>query len=128
MRPQRARLRKEVRLELTELVERITNVLVDKQAENIVVLDISTLTTVADYFIIASGTSGRHLDALQYAVTEALKQEEPPLLGRVEGTPDSGWVLIDLHDVVVHLFAPEVRAFYRLEELWKSSRLVTRLM
>ncbi len=115
-------------MEIVDLVQHITDILVDKQAENIVVLDISALTTVADYFIIASGTSHRQLDALQYALTEALKQLDPPILGRVEGTPESGWVLVDLNTIVVHLFAPEVRAFYRLEELWKLSRLVTRLM
>ncbi len=115
-------------METSDVVQVITDLLVDKQAEDIVVLDISALTTVADYFIIGSGTSGRHLDALQYALTEALKQLDPPLLARVEGTPESGWILLDLHSIVVHLFAPETRQYYRLEELWKNSRLVTRLM
>lgn len=115
-------------METLEVVQHITTILVDKQAEDIVVLDISALTTIADYFILASGTSSRQLDALQYALTEALKHLEPPLEPRVEGTPESGWVLVDLHDIVVHLFAPELRQYYRLEELWKNSRLVTRLM
>ncbi len=115
-------------MEALDLVQSITTILVDKQAEDIVVLDISALTTLADYFIIASGTSTRQLDALQYALTEALKKVEPPVEARVEGIPESGWVLLDLNTIVVHLFAPELRSYYRLEDLWKASRLVTRLM
>ncbi len=111
-----------------ELADQITDVIVDKQGEDVVILDLQEVTTVADYFIICSGTSSRQLDALQYAITEQMKGGEERILPRnVEGDPSSGWVLVDYNAVVVHIFDPEVREFYALEDLWKNGRVIAHI-
>jgi len=110
------------------LAHRITDIIVEKQGEDILVLDLQEVTTFTDYFIICNGTSSRQLDALKASIREALKDEEPPVLPiSVEGQSESGWILMDYAGVIVHLFAPETRAFYRLEDLWKGGRIVTRI-
>ncbi len=112
-----------------ELSQVITDALLDKQGEDILVLDLQGLTSLTDYFVICSATSHRQLDALEWAVRERLKKaaEEAILPRGVEGTPDSGWVLLDYGDVVVHLFSEEMRRYYDLEGLWSKGRVVTRI-
>lgn len=115
-------------MEGLELARRISEIIVDKQGEDILILDLQAVTTFADYFVICSGTSRRQLDALQSTLREELKKMEPPVAPlSVEGEPDSGWILMDYNSVIVHLFDPEVRHFYNLEELWKSGRTVARI-
>ncbi|HQE93424.1 MAG TPA: ribosome silencing factor [Anaerolineae bacterium] len=115
-------------VESLELVHRITEIIVDKQGEDILILDLQAIATFADYFVICSGTSRRQLDALQSALREGLKKMEAPIMPlSVEGTPDSGWILMDYNSVIVHLFDPEVRSFYNLEELWKKGRVVVHI-
>ncbi len=111
-----------------ELARQITDILVEKQAEDILILDLQALTPIADYFVICTGTSQRQLRALQHAIYEALKQSTGHLVATgVEGTPESGWLLMDYGDVIVHLFEAETRAYYRLEELWGAGRVVTKI-
>lgn len=88
-------------------------------------LDIGQVSSFADYFVIATATSARHLSALIQTLDEDLDGRFPRPR-RTEGTADSGWVLIDFGDVIVHLFAPEERAFYDLEGLWSRSARVVR--
>ncbi len=115
-------------MESLELARRITEIIVDKQGEDILILDLKAITTFADYFVICSGTSRRQLDALQNALREELKKlAEPVAPFGIEGTPDSGWILMDYSSVIVHLFDPAVRSFYNLEELWRKGRIVTRI-
>ncbi len=115
-------------MESLELANQITNIIVDKQGEDIVLLDLRDITTFTDYFVISSGTSHRHLDALQNAIREGLKKQESRVLAQsAEGNADTGWVLIDFNSVVVHLFTPETRSYYDLESLWKDGRTVTRI-
>lgn len=102
------------------------NVLADKKGEDILLLDLCELTTVADYFVICSGTSDRQLRALVSSVRGEMK-ERGFLPLRVEGEPSSGWVLMDYSAVVVHVFTPELRAFYDLEGLWREGRVVVRI-
>ncbi len=104
------------------------DILSDKLGEDIFLLDISGLTTFTDYFVICSGTSERQLQTLVGAVREEVKKKEEGLIPlRIEGVPASGWVLMDYGGVVVHIFAPEIRAFYDLEDLWREGQVVVRV-
>lgn len=98
----------------------------DKKGENIVLMDIHEVSDFADYFVISSGTSDRMLQALADGVAEKIKQKFQ-LRGRIEGQPQDGWVLIDYGDIVVHLFTPDRRDYYRLEELWGRGKILLRL-
>ena len=100
-----------------EIADRIAEVLSDKLALNIVLLDLAKQSNFADYFIVAAGDNERHMKALRDAVDEAMSAAglEPT---HIEGTADSGWILIDYGIVVVHIFSPALRSYYRLEELW----------
>ena len=83
---------------------------------------------MTDYFVIASALSKRQTKAILDDVKQEIKQAFDVRPLRVEGESDSGWVLMDYGDVVVHLFAPEVRAYYDLEELWQDGRVVVRML
>src|SRR5713226_647148 len=89
----------------------------DHQAEDVVLLDIHEVASFADFFVICHGTSQRQIRAIVEAIDERLSalDQEPH---QVEGTPDSGWVLMDYGSVIVHVFTRDVREFYRLERLW----------
>jgi len=89
----------------------------EKKAEDILVLHVEHITSIADYFVIATGRNVRHLRALAQEIEEAVNRLRLSPLG-VEGTPESGWVLVDLGAVVVHLFDPVRRELYSLEVLW----------
>lgn len=89
-------------------------------------MDIRELTTVAEYFVICSGGSDRTLKALADAALERIQQKHG-LPARVEGRPADGWVLVDFGDVVLHLFAPDQRAYYRLEDLWHKGKILLRV-
>lgn len=109
------------------LAHAIIDLLSDRQAADIVLLEITQVSSLADYFVIATGTSIRQLDGLTQALDEDLNLEGMrPRPRRIEGTPDSGWVLMDYGDVVVHLFGEEERRFYNLEGLWSRSVPVVR--
>jgi ribosome-associated protein len=115
-------------VESLELANQIADVIVDRQGEDILILDLTEVTTFADYFVICTAGSRRQLDALENAIQAELKKLSPPLLARsVEGEPDSGWILVDFINVIVHLFTDDVRDYYRLEELWKNARTVARI-
>jgi ribosome-associated protein len=84
------------------------------------------ISTFTDYFVICSGTSDRMLDALADGVMDKVR-ETHRVKGRGEGKPAAGWVIVDFGSVIVHLFAPETRDFYKLEELWKEGKILLRL-
>jgi ribosome-associated protein len=92
----------------------------DKQAHEIMLLDIRTLSTIADYFVICSGDNDRQLRAITEHIDEHIHREfgRNP---RVEGTPDTGWIVLDYDDVVVHIFSQFQRDYYRLERLWSKA-------
>lgn len=99
-----------------DVVATIEASLADHKAESLVRIDLAGKSDYADAMVIASGQSARHVGALADHLVEALKAEG--LTPGVEGMPQCDWVLIDAGDVVVHLFRPEVRAFYNLEKMW----------
>lgn len=107
-------------MDRTELMKKIVATLDNKKATNIKSLEITELTSVADYFVIATGTSGTHIRALSDEVQDTLTKEgiEPK---NVEGK-STGWILIDYGTVVVHLFTPDQRELYSLEHLWADAK------
>jgi ribosome-associated protein len=98
----------------------------DKKAQDIVLLDVRQVTTLADYFMICTATSERQLRAVADGIEEALDRLEVAPLHR-EGKPADGWMLLDYGDVVVHIFAPAQRQYYRLEKLWDAATTVVRV-
>ena len=98
----------------------------EKQAEDIVLLDSAGVCSFTDYFVICSADSNRQMKALAEEVIHSLKQENILPLHQ-EGTAESGWLLLDYGDVVLHLFAPAERALYGLEELWGNAKMVLRV-
>lgn len=99
----------------------------DKKAENIVLLDVHSVTTITDYFVICEGSNDRQLNAISENILEELaKTGQKPTLK--EGTPQSGWMLLDYGYVVVHIFTPERRSYYQLEKLWNEASTVVKML
>ncbi len=90
-------------------------------------LDLRLISPIADYFVICSGTSERQLETLDREIVDQLRKGERIRPRQREGTAASGWILLDYGDVVVHLFSPSQRDFYRLEELWAEAPTVVRV-
>lgn len=109
-----------------ELAHTIVDALEEKKGENILLLDLQKVAMFTDYFVICTGTSDRMLDALAEGVEEKAR-EKLQIKGRREGQPASGWVVVDFGPVIVHLFAQEVRDYYKLEELWQEGKVLLRL-
>jgi ribosome-associated protein len=95
-----------------------------KRAEDVVILDLRGLTMVTDYFVICTGTNRVQIKAIIDGIAEALTA--PGARGVQEGDERGQWVLLDYGDVVIHVFGPEARAFYRLERLWSDAPAVDR--
>lgn len=108
------------------LARRIVDLASDKKASDIVLLEIAGLTTVADYFVICSGSSERQVGAIADGIAEGLRDEGVRPVGR-EGSANAHWVLIDFGSVIVHVMAPPERDFYQLERLWAEAPLLLRL-
>jgi ribosome-associated protein len=109
-----------------ELARRIVELAEDKKAADIVLLDLTGLTTVADYFVIASGGSERQLDAIADGIVSGMRDEKVHAFGR-EGTAASHWVLVDFGSVVVHVFTPPERDYYDLERHWSEAKTILRV-
>ena len=109
--------------EAEALGRRIADALSDRQAEEIVLLDVSAVAGFTDYFVIASATSSRQFEALSLAVSRGAGDRHL----RREGGSDGGWQLFDFSDVVVHIFGREERAYYNLEGLWSAGRQLLRI-
>ena len=109
-----------------ELARAIVNTLEEKKVENILLLDIHEVASFTDYFIICTGTSDRMLGSLAKAARDDVKGQFK-LNAIQEGQPSGGWLVTDFGDVVVHLFSPDQRDYYRLEELWDKGKVLVRL-
>ena len=110
-------------MESEQLTQLVVAALDDLKAVNIVTLDVSALTDVMDYMVIASGTSNRHVKSLASNVSvEAKKQGNAPI--GVEGEDAGEWVLVDFGDVVVHVMLPSIRDYYDLERLWTAPEAI----
>ena len=109
-----------------DIARRVVELAEDKKAADIVLLDITGLTTLADAFVICSGGSERQLDAIADGIVEGLRAEKVRPIGR-EGMAISHWVLLDFGAVVVHIFTPPEREYYSLEKHWSEARTVLRV-
>lgn len=101
-----------------QLTEVIAEYALDKKAQDVVALDLRGVSAFTDGFVICSGTSDRQAKAIHDAIHYGLKKEHGLLPRRVEGATEARWILMDYFDVIVHIFVPETRDFYRLEALW----------
>jgi ribosome-associated protein len=116
----------ETRLESVDLARKAVEAASEKQATDILLLDVSEISTFADYFVICSGESGRQITAIAEEIEKVLKEQGARPIHR-EGTSDSGWVLLDYADLVIHVFAPAERDLYKLEDLWATGKVILRV-
>lgn len=98
----------------------------DKKAENVLLLDLRGLSSMADYFVVCSGVSERQLRAIADSIDEQVNNEFGITPHHVEGL-NGGWILVDYGDVVTHIFAPSLRAYYNLEGLWAKAPVLLRM-
>jgi ribosome-associated protein len=115
-----------MRLTSLEIARMIVDAAEDKKAADIVLLDVTELTSMADYFVICSGGSERQLGAIGDGIAARLRDEGVRPIGR-EGGSNSHWTLLDFGSVIVHVFAPPERDFYQLERLWAQAKTVVRV-
>lgn len=106
-----------------ELALKICKLLDDKKGKNIVLLDVSTISGFADYFVIATGTSTRHTTALADGIEKKLN-ETGEFVSHKEGHNDGNWILLDYMDIVVHIFTEDERSFYDIERIWKGAKYI----
>jgi len=108
--------------ELTLFFAKLLN---EKKAEDTVVLDIKKISFIADYFIITTAQSPNHLKALFNIILENIKDKNINRNIKCEGSPQTGWVLIDCGDVVIHLFSETKRNYYNLEYIWQEAKKIS---
>jgi ribosome-associated protein len=93
----------------------------ENKAEDVIDIDLHEKSTIADYMVVASGTSSRHVASLAQKVMEECNKAFPGRKQRAEGMTEGEWVLVDLQDIILHVFRPEVREFYSLEKMWSAA-------
>ena len=103
-----------------ELAEACAEIAYDRKAQDIIRMDMSEYSAVADQFILCTGTSDPHLRAITERICRDIR-EKFALRGRVDGSPESHWMIVDFGDVMVHVFTKEARELYQLETLWKDA-------
>jgi ribosome-associated protein len=104
----------------------IVDAAVDKKASDVTLMDVHLVTTIAEFFVIATGTSDRQLSAIASGVRDRMDLDDVQLLGE-EGRPSDGWVLLDFGQVIVHIFGSKERAYYDLERHWKDAPTLLRI-
>ncbi len=113
-------------LNTSDITRTIIEALEEKKGEDIVLIDIQEIADFTSYFIICCGSSIRMLDALADHVSESVKSNYR-INTRKEGQPEDGWMVLDVGDVVVHLFTPDQRDYYQLEKLWVEGKVLLHL-
>jgi ribosome-associated protein len=98
----------------------------EKQAKDIAMLDVRALCSFADYFVVCTGDTKRHIEAIWQGIDDALQARDVGLHHK-EGTTDSGWLLADFGSVIVHIFGPAERGYYQLDKLWDKAIPVVRI-
>ncbi len=114
-------------IEALDLAHAIIKILEEKKGEDILLLALEEVCSFTDYFVICSGASERTLRSLSEEVRRSLKRQHNTSAFGIEGEASSGWVLIDYGGVILHLFSPPIRDYYRLEELWKDGQVLLRM-
>jgi ribosome-associated protein len=107
-----------VELAPEELAQRIAEIASDKVAQDIRIFDLRGIVSYTDFFVICSGGTERQTKAIHDAIYQELKDVYGRLPRRVEGLTESRWILMDYLDAVIHIFTPDARSYYRLEQLW----------
>jgi ribosome-associated protein len=110
--------------QITELAQRAAAILIDRKANDVVLLSLKGVSDMTDYFLIASGTSDTHVRSLGNSVMEDMKKQVGQTAHHVEGLSQGRWVLLDYVDFVVHVFHPTLRNFYQIERLWADAQVV----
>jgi len=113
-------------LEAEKIARLATELASEKQAKDVAMLDVRALCSFADYFVICTGDTKRHIEAIWQGINEAL-QAKDVVSHHKEGTADSGWLLADFGSVIVHIFGPSERGYYQLDELWDKAVHVVRI-
>jgi ribosome-associated protein len=113
-------------LEAEEIARLAIEVASEKQANNIAMLDVREVCSFTDYFVICTGDTKRHIEAIWQGIDEMMRRRNIVPHHR-EGTSDSGWMLADLGPVIVHIFAPAERDYYQLDRLWDKAIPVVRI-
>jgi ribosome-associated protein len=106
-------------MEAEKQAELIAKALADRKGADIKIYDVRGQSPLADFFIVATGSAAPHLKAL-IAESQAVMKDAGVMSYRTSGDPESGWIVVDYVDVVVHVFSPEARAYYALEKLWTA--------
>ena len=109
------------RLTPEQLAQLCAEYAADKKAVDVLALDMRAISSVADYFVICSGTSEPHLKAIAGEIQDRLQKEHGVKPHNYDGFPVSQWIVVDYYDVLVHVFHTEKRAFYSLEDLWSDA-------
>ncbi|PZW24825.1 ribosome-associated protein [Thermosporothrix hazakensis] len=117
---------KGVLLDPAQIAKAAVDIAYDKKAADILLLDIREVAMYADYFVICSGSNPRQILTIAESIDEELSKQGVSLLHR-EGTADTGWILLDFGDVIVHVLAPKEREYYQLERLWSEAKTVVYL-
>jgi ribosome-associated protein len=107
-----------------ELAQRAATILLDRKANDVVLLSLKGVSDMTDYFLIASGTSDTHVRSLGSSVLEEMKRDAAQTAHHVEGLQAGRWVLLDYVDFVVHVFHPTLRNFYQIERLWADADVI----
>ncbi|MGD8813192.1 MAG: ribosome silencing factor [Anaerolineales bacterium] len=105
----------------------ILDILDDTKGEDILILDLIEVCSFTDYFVICTGTTERMLDSLAEVLQTKMKKLHGQGVMKIEGDAQSGWILMDYGDVIVHLFSQDLRNYYRLEELWREGKIMVRI-
>jgi ribosome-associated protein len=105
-------------MEAAEMLQVISGYAADKKAIDALALDVGEILGYADHFLIVTGNTDRQTKAIHDGILEGMKKEHGVNPRRVEGLPEARWILMDYLDVVVHIFTPDAREYYRLEQLW----------
>ncbi|MCD6578081.1 ribosome silencing factor [bacterium] len=107
-----------------ERVKRLFKLLSEANGEEISILDISELSNFTDYFIIVSALSRSHLKQLMEEVPYNFKKDDGEYPNNVEGNPESGWIVLDYSDIIIHIFSKEKREYYNLEHIWGQGKRI----
>ena len=115
-------MNKQASTDVEKNVDRIVELIMSKKGEDIVVMDLREISSVADFFIVVSGNSGVHVKAIADELRERLKKIDKIMPWHVEGIEAQKWILIDYVDIVVHVFDYDSREYYSIEKLWEDSK------
>ena len=108
--------------DVEENVEHIIEFIMEKKGEDIVVLDLRGISSISDFFIIATGNSGVHVKAIANEINEKMKERKKVIPWHIEGYEAQKWILLDYVDIVVHIFDSDTRSYYTIEKLWEDAK------